>query len=300
MKILMIMVICAAALPALFLLMIMPRMTGKPDIKPFRRQLYAHRGLHDNTADAPENSLRAFGRAVEAGFGIELDVQLTKDEVPVVFHDFTLERMCSVSGKVCEHTFEELQQFSLCGSDQRIPRLEEVLELVGGQVPLIVELKTDNLDTRVCGKADELLSHYDGRYCIESFNPLAVLWYRRNRKGIVRGQLSDGFLKEGEYAGVLYFLLQNLLMNWLGKPDFIAYNRKYPRILARRLCRSLYHNTAVAWTVQSQVQLEEAEEYFDAFIFDSFVPQQDTRCAKCQMTTIKNRHIAENRRDVQK
>ncbi len=274
MKILMITGICAALLAVLFLLMIMPRVTGKPDRRPFRQRLYAHRGLHDNSTDAPENSLRAFGRAIEAGFGIELDVQLTKDQVPVVFHDFTLKRMCAVPGKVCEYTFQELQQYSLGATDQKIPKLEEVLGMVDGRVPLIVELKTDNLDIRVCGKADELLSDYRGPYCIESFNPLAVLWYRRNRKNILRGQLSDGFLKEGEYVGMLYFLLQNLLLNWLGKPDFIAYNRKYPRILARRLCRSLYHNTAVAWTVQSQAQLEEAENYFDVFIFDSFVPAQ--------------------------
>lgn len=274
MKVLMIIGICAAALLVLFLVMIMPRMTGKPDMKPFLGNLYAHRGLHDNRTDAPENSLRAFGKAVEAGFGIELDVQLTKDEVPVVFHDFTLKRVCGAPGKICEHTYEELRQFSLCGTDQRIPRLEEVLGLVDGQVPLIVELKTDNPDTRVCGKADELLSGYHGLYCIESFNPLAVLWYRRNRKAVVRGQLSDAFLKEGEYVGALYFLLQNLLLNWLGKPDFIAYNRRYPRILARRLCRGLYHNMAVAWTVKSQAQLEEAENYFDVFIFDSFMPVQ--------------------------
>lgn len=250
----------------------MPRMTGRPDAGPFRNRLYAHRGLHDNTSDAPENSMRAFQKAVEAGFGIEMDIQLTKDGVPVVFHDYTLKRVCGADGKVCQYTYEELQQFALYGTDQKIPRFEDVLELVDGRVPLIVELKIETVDTSVCPAADKLLSGYKGMYCIESFNPLGVFWYRRNRKKVVRGQLSDAFYKEGEYKGPLCFMLQNLLFNWLGKPDFIAYNHKYPRMLSRSLCRRLYRSTSAAWTIKSQEELEEAEKHFDIYIFDSFFP----------------------------
>lgn len=275
MKLLMILLICLTALVLLYLLMIMPRMLGRPDTASFLKWLYAHRGLHDNAGDAPENSLRAFGRAAEAGYGIEMDVQLSKDGVPVVFHDYTLKRICGAEGKVNQYTFEELQQFSLCGSDQKIPKFEEVLKLVAGRVPLIVELKIEAADTSVCPAADKLLTDYKGMYCIESFNPLGVLWYRRNRRHVVRGQLADAFLREGEYVGPLYFLLQNLLFNWLGKPDFVAYNRKYPDILSRRLCRGLYRNTAAAWTIKSQQELEEAARHFDVFIFDSFVPRKN-------------------------
>lgn len=241
-------------------------------MEPFCGWMYAHRGLHDNQTEAPENSMKAFGKAVSAGFGIELDVQLTKDNIPVVFHDSSLERVCGGKGKVNQYTFEELQQFSLCGTDQRMPKLEEVLELVDGRVPLIVELKSDSPDIRVCREADRVLSAYGGLYCIESFNPLAVWWYRRRRKTVARGQLSDAFLREGEYVGFLHFLLQNLLLNWLGRPDFIAYNCRYPRMLSRSLCRRICRSTAVAWTVRSREQMEAAEKYFDIFIFDSFVP----------------------------
>ena len=264
--------LCILALAFIYLLMIMPRMTGRPDAGPFRNRLYAHRGLHDNTSDAPENSMRAFQKAVEAGFGIEMDIQLTKDGVPVVFHDYTLKRVCGADGKVCQYTYEELQQFALYGTDQKIPRFEDVLELVDGRVPLIVELKIETVDTSVCPAADKLLSGYKGMYCIESFNPLGVFWYRRNRKKVVRGQLSDAFYKEGEYKGPLCFMLQNLLFNWLGKPDFIAYNHKYPRMLSRSLCRRLYRSTSAAWTIKSQEELEEAEKHFDIYIFDSFLP----------------------------
>lgn len=272
MKVIGIIVICILILAVLYLLMIMPRVAEKPDTAPFTRWLYAHRGLHDNWTDAPENSLRAFQKAVEAGFGIEMDIQMTKDHVPVVFHDFTLKRICNADGKIADYTFEELRQFHLCDSDQKIPKFEDVLKLVDGKVPLIVELKIEALDTSICPAGDKLLSAYKGMYCIESFNPLGVFWYRRHRKEIVRGQLSDAFLKEGEYRGVLYFLLQNLVFNFLTKPDFIAYHHKYPEILSRRICRGLYHNTAAAWTIKSQKELDAARKNFDIFIFDSFMP----------------------------
>lgn len=265
--------ICIFVLTVLYFLMIMPRMKGRPDTAPFLKWMYAHRGLHDNSGSAPENSLRAFQNAVDAGFGIEMDVQLSKDGVPVVFHDFTLQRICGVQGKVCEYNCEELMQFKLCGSDQRIPRFEDVLKLVDGRVPLIVELKIERIDISVCPAADRLLSGYRGMYCIESFNPLGVLWYRRNRRRVVRGQLSDAFRREG-YIGPHYFLLQNLLFNWLGKPDFVAYNHKYAKMLSRSLCRKLYHSTAAAWTIKSREELEAAKNNFDLFIFDSFVPSR--------------------------
>lgn len=307
MKILMILLIVLFALAALYLLMIMPRMLGRPDTAPFKQRLYAHRGLHCNQpaenlkkADdmeeggmngsgsaltegdrqlsdaaeqiAPENSLRAFQRAVDAGYGIELDVQMTKDQIPVVFHDFTLKRMCGGEGKVCDYTYEELQRFSLCGSDQKIPKFEDVLKCVDGKVPLIVELKIEDSDLSVCPAADGLLAEYKGLYCIESFNPLGLLWYRRHRKKVVRGQLSEAFLRDKGFSGLHYFLLQNLIFNWLTKPDFIAYNHRHHNMLSRRLCRNLFRNMAVAWTIKSQEQLEEARKHFDLIIFDSFVP----------------------------
>ncbi|MBO5165496.1 MAG: glycerophosphodiester phosphodiesterase [Lachnospiraceae bacterium] len=259
----------------LYLLLIMPRMYKRPYKKPFFEGiLYAHRGLHDNASEAPENSMAAFEKAIEAGYGIELDVQLTKDKIPVIFHDFTLQRVCGVEGKVAEYTYEELQQFSLCGSEQKIPKLADFLQLVDGRVPLIIEYKLPAMQTEVCAIADKLLAEYKGVYCIESFNPLALFWYRRNRKGIMRGQLAMNFLKseEKEYSPLLYFALGHLLFNFLTKPDFIAYNHGDYKGVSRRLCRHLYRCTAVAWTIRSEAELGARKQDFDLFIFDSFVP----------------------------
>ena len=273
MKVLAIILIVIVVLAILYFLMIMPRMAHKPDTACFKEWLYAHRGLHDNATQAPENSMAAFRKAVDAGFGIELDIQLTKDKIPVVFHDFTLKRVCGGEGKICDYTYEELQQFHLCESTEKIPKFEDVLQMVDGKVPLIVEFKIERTDLSLCPIADKMLRAYKGMYCMESFNPLGVQWYRKNHPELVRGQLSDAFLKEGEYVGVLYFVLQNLLLNFVTKPDFVAYNHHYPEILSRKLCRGLYHNTAAAWTIKSQQELDEARKHFDIFIFDSFVPE---------------------------
>ncbi len=255
-----------------YLLLIMPRPSSHKLTAPFRKWLYAHRGLHDNQKDCPENSMRAFENAVEKNYGIELDVQLTKDRIPVVFHDDTLNRICGIESKVQDFTYEELKKFRLCNTQERIPKFEEVLDLINGRVPLIVELKVNGVNLSLCREVDKLMQRYHGMYCVESFNPLAVCWYRRKRREIVRGQLSNAFIKEGEGKGILFFILQNLLLNCLGKPDFIAYNHKYPRMLSRKICHRIYHNTAAAWTIKSEEELAIARKYFDVFIFDSFEP----------------------------
>ncbi len=273
MKIVIALLIMIAVVIVLYLMAIMPRIKGKPDITPFRKWLYAHRGLHDNATDAPENSMKAFQKAVDAGFGIELDIQLSKDKVPVVFHDFSLKRICGLEGNVRDYTFAELKQFTLCKSEEHIPRLVDVLKLVDGKVPLIVEFKSESLDISLCPIADKLLREYKGMYCMESFNPLCVRWFYRKHKNIVRGQLSDAFFKDAGFKkNILNFSLQNLLFNFWAKPDFVAYNHKHPNILSRKLCHSLYGNMAVAWTIKSQAELEKAKKHFDLFIFDSFIP----------------------------
>lgn len=265
-------VCCIAVLVILYLLAIMPRIIGKPDHSGFMNCLYAHRGLHDNASDAPENSMRAFQKAVDAEFGIEMDIQLTKDQIPVVIHDFTLNRICGVEGRVDDYTYEELQQFSLYGTDQKIPKFEDVLKLVDGKVPLIVEFKIEKTDLSLCPIADKLLREYKGPYCMESFNPLCVRWYRKHHKDIVRGQLSHAYLEYDGKNKILDFALQNLLFNFITKPDFIAFNHKHQKVLSRRLCRVFYKNLAVAWTIRSEEELAEARKHFDLFIFDSFLP----------------------------
>lgn len=261
-------------LPLLYLGSIAPRMIAKPNMGAFRSYFYAHRGLYNNRSEAPENSLEAFKRAVEAGYGMELDVRLTKDRIPVVFHDETLERMCGQSGRVCDYTYEELKAFKLGVSEERIPLFADVLKLVDGRTPLIVELKIETMETTLCPIADKLLSGYKGLYCIESFNPLALWWYRLHRGKVARGQLSTAFAKDHEGNGPHHFAIQELLLNFISKPDFIAYNFKHSGILSRRICCNVFGATAVAWTIRSEADLQKARKQFDLFIFEGFRPCQ--------------------------
>ena len=266
-----------AVLSGLYLLAVMPRMTNRPDPAPFNTRFFAHRGLHDNGSDAPENSMAAFRKAVESGYGIELDVQLSADNVPVIFHDPDLLRVCGVKKLVKDCTFAELTRYTLFKSGERIPSLKEFLKMVDGRVPLIVEFKSEDMDMTLCSVIDSMLREYKGVYCIESFNPLVLLWYRIHRPEVMRGQLSDGFLHIPKYRTLpkapATISVQFLIPNFLSKPDFIAYNHMYEGNLSRRICRSLYRAKSAAWTIRSEKELEKAAGAFDVFIFDSFIPK---------------------------
>lgn len=265
-------IIVLLCLAIIYMLAIMPRVFHCPDTGLFREVYFAHRGLHDNAGDAPENSMAAFRKAVEAGFGMELDVHVTRDGVPVIFHDFKLDRICGAEGKIEEYTYEELQRFTLCDSEEKIPRFEDLLAMVQGQVPLIVEIKSESADMSACERIDRLLRTYEGSYCIESFNPLVLWWFRRHHNEVVRGQLSSDFRRDGGYTHVMYFVMTHLLLNFLTKPDFIAYNHKFYKEPGRRLCQKLFRRPAAAWTIRSQHELEAVRNDFDVFIFDSFCP----------------------------
>lgn len=258
----------------LYLIMIMPRMLHRPDTSSLFGWYYAHRGLHDNQSEAPENSLKAFSKAVENGYGIELDVQLTKDEQVVVFHDFNLNRVCGVDALVNSMTYEELQKLSLLKSEEKIPLFSEVLKLVDGKVPLIVEIKMMDTKTRVCELANDLLKNYSGVYCIESFHPFAVHWYQEHRPDIIRGQLSADFYKEGEKEDWQMYAVHHLITNVMCRPDFIAYSNKSAGAVGRNICRYLYHGLSVAWTIRSAEELEEARNKYDLFIFEGFLPEK--------------------------
>ena len=273
--------VCTAALSGAYIYAIMPRVVHKPDKSAFQTRFFAHRDLHKNGTALPENSLPAIKKAVEEGYGIEFDIQVTRDGVPVVFHDFTLRRMCGQKGRVCDYTLQQLRRFRLLDCGEPIPTFKEALEAVNGKVPLIIEMKVEYFDLRICRAADQLLRDYRGVYCIESFNPLVLLWYRKNRPDVMRGQLSDGFLFQKEFRTPVKIapglFIQFLVTNCVTRPDFIAYNFKYQGNLSRALCRRLFKGKAAAWTVRSEDELKRAKPHFDVYIFDSFIPHASHR-----------------------
>ncbi len=258
---------------AIYLFAIAPNTVQRMKNTKLGARFYAHRGLHDNETDAPENSMHSFGLAIESGYGIEFDVQLTKDDQVVVFHDESLKRACGQIGNVRDYTYKELQSFPLFMSEERIPLFLDVLHEVDGKVPLIIEIKIHENVEKVCSKVNEVLKNYRGEYVIESFHPLAVKWYRTNRPDIIRGQLSSNFRKdEEEEYRVSYFFVQHLLFNFLTRPDFIAYSHKYRNAMSLLVCRNLFKASTVAWTIRSQNELYASMSGFDLFIFEGFIP----------------------------
>ena len=230
---------------------------------------YAHRGLFGG--DVPENSLAAFADAVKAGYGIELDVQLSADGEVMVFHDATLERMTGEKGKLSEYTLDQLRSLRLNGTGYGIPTLREVLALVDGKVPLLVELKGESTDTSVCPAADAVLQDYHGAYLIESFNPLLLRWYKKYHPDVLRGQLTTNLTK-GLGKNMRNRLLDSLLLNMVTRPDFLAYDIRCPKRLPIRLCTGFFHAHRFIWTVRDGEEYRRTEA-LDAFaIFENFCP----------------------------
>lgn len=216
---------------------------------------YAHRGYHGE--GAPENSLEAFRRAIGMGYGIELDVRQSADGTLYVFHDDTLTRMCGVEKKFCEVHDEELDALRLSGSEHKIPRFDEVLALVDGKVPLLVELKGAIGDKTLCPAVAPVLDAYKGAYSVESFNSFLVQWFKKNRPGVVRGQLYT-YIKESNPGKLgLHLFGDSLMMHTLSRPDFVAYNEKHERLPLLRLCLALYRPYRFVWTTRSKERYEE-------------------------------------------
>ncbi len=260
-----------ALLPILYLFLIRPR-RKKADCRPFFHCCFAHRGLHAAQNKVPENSLLAFAQAVEAGYGIELDVQLSADGVPIVFHDATLSRMCAIDKRVDTLTLQELKTYSLANTKEQIPAFSEVLELVNGKVPLLVEIKMDRMNFDITRKIDDLLTRYNGLYCIESFHPAALWWYRKNRPGILRGQLSTHFNVENRTLDPLQYLLGKMILNVISRPDFISYNWRFRKDLSLFLCSRLFKAHTAGWVIRSEMELQTCRKYFDMYIFENFLP----------------------------
>ena len=239
-----------------------------------RKFRYAHRGLHDSKNGIPENSMAAFRLAAENGYGIELDIHLTKDGRLAVIHDSSLLRTAGVDIRVETLTAEELEPYRLEGTDEKIPFLEEVLPLFEGKAPLIVELKVEDNAASLAKAACELLDQYKADYCIESFHPQAVLWLKKNRPEICRGQLSQNFLKgdDTKLGKAADFAMTNLLTSFLTVPDFIAYNHEHRNCPSLKLAKAIWCVQEVSWTLRTPEAMETCEKDGSLSIFEHFKP----------------------------
>ncbi len=237
---------------------------------------FAHRGLHDMSEGIPENSMAAFRRAVGHGFGAELDVHLMADGDLAVVHDSNLNRVCGVDVCIEDLTAEDLKDYPLMGTQERIPLLRDVLALFEGKTPLVIELKVERGNANALTDAVmAALEGWNGTYCIESFHPAVLLRLKEKYPRILRGQLSQDFLRDSEVSDLslpVRFVLTNLLTTAATRPDFIAYKWQDRGNASLRLMKALYGVHEVDWTVRDRATMELLDGAGATSIFEGFVP----------------------------
>ena len=221
--------------------------------------IITHRGIHDNI-NIYENTLEAFKLSIKKGYAIELDIRMTKDKQIIVFHDNNTKRLTKKNRIVEESTYQELNNQNIL----HIPLLTEVIKLVNGKVPLLIEIKTipktGELETRLMN----ILKTYQGKYAIQSFNPKVLYWFKRNYPNILRGQLSMKYHKH-KLSTLKKYILSNMLFNTITKPNFISY--KYNELSPNQIKKYKKKNIKlIGWTITNEKEFNHYKKYYDNLI----------------------------------
>ena len=260
-----------AVLVTIFLILLQGR-KDHPGLKELQGWYYAHRGLHGE--GRPENSMAAFRAALEGGYGIEFDLHLLKDGNIAVIHDSKLKRTTGAEGRIEDLCTEDLKNYYLEGTEETIPTFRQLLDLYAGKAPLIVELKpVDGNHAALCQKACEMLDDYQGPYCLESFDPRCIRWLKVNRPELIRGQLSENWMKPGnDIPWLARFALTHNLLNFWTSPDFIAYKFADRNTTANYYCRKVWKMVGVSWTIRNKEDFDKAVKEGWLPIFEGFEP----------------------------
>lgn len=227
-------------------------------------KIIAHRGIYDNKI-VFENTLEAFKLAIKKDYIIELDIQLTKDKEIIVFHDTNIKRITGINKIVENSTYQELNNQNII----HIPTLKEVLDLVNGKVPLLIEIKSNNKVGELETKIMNILKKYNGKYAIQSFDPKVLYWFKTNHPNIIRGQLASKF-KKTKLIPIKKFILSNMLFNIITNPHFISY--KCNELSIKKIKK--YKNkkiTVIGWTITNEIEFNHYKKYYDNLICEKFL-----------------------------
>lgn len=235
------------------------------DLEFLSRSLIAHRGYYNNKKGIPENSVIAFKKAIDSNYLIELDVRLTKDKKLVVFHDDNLKRVCGVNKRVKDLTYKELLKYNLFDTTQKVPLFSEVIKLVNGRVPILIETKFHNRYGALEKILINELSNYKGLYAIQSFYPLSLLWFKTNTKHIPIGLLSSNFKNNSNSLKKL--IGKTLILDLFFKTDFISYDLK--GLPNNYLSLKKDKKKIVIWTIKNKKDYDLAKKYTDALICEN-------------------------------
>lgn len=229
----------------------------------------AHRGLHDKSH--PENSLSAIDRAIRRGFPVEIDVQSSADRRAVVFHDWNLLRLTGLDARVKMTGSAQIAKLRLAGGGERIPLLEDVLDLIAGRQAVVIEIKNRKRPGALEPAVSKILRDYRGPVAIHSFNPFSLGWFRRNHPELCRGQISCSFDTD-DMADWKKVILAHYGMNWMSRPQFISHHWKQLPAVVPALLRRLLRIPLLTWTLRSPEEQNQALRHADNFFFEGYEP----------------------------
>lgn len=227
----------------------------------------AHRGYHQGNKEVPENSRISFIKAIEKGYNIEIDLNVTKDDKVVVFHDGEATRMCGVDRNLVDMTLEEIKQLRLQGGEEQVMELQEFLDLVNDQVGLLIEFK-GSYNGKLERAAYPILKQYNGRYVMQAFQPESLRWFKKNAPEVPRGQLCFNYMPNKKIPWLRRFLFTNLFSNFIGRPHFISYNYPGRKFYTVRVLRSMGAKLLV-WTIRNEQDYNAVKDECDNVIFEN-------------------------------
>jgi glycerophosphoryl diester phosphodiesterase len=236
----------------------------------------AHRGLHGRAG--PENSRAAIAAAVSAGYGIEIDLQASRDGVAMVFHDAHLDRLTRAKGPVAARTWAELTRLRLRGTSERIPTLREVLALVAGRVPLLIEVKDQShtlgpVDGRLEADTAKALADYKGPVAVMSFNPHSVAAFAAHAPDLPRGLVTCAFTAE-DWPGIPTDRLTQLAtLDAVAQTGALFISHDWRALDMPQVARLKAAGLPIlCWTIRSPAQEAKARQVADAITFEGYTP----------------------------
>ena len=243
------------------------------DLTWLRKDNIAHRGFHTIDKSVPENSLLAFSNAIQKGYSIELDLNVLKDGTVVTFHDIHLKRLCNDPRFLSELEKNDLKDLRLLNTNEHIATLEEVLSLVDGQVPLLIELKPHGNVIFLCESFMKVMKDYQGVWAVFSFHPSVVRWFKKNHPKVIRGQIAEFFKDNKDISKISKYLMKSMFLNRFSKPDFVSYgiydmpNKYLDRLMKKGM-------TVISYAARTQEELDFVRERYHNAVFEHFEPKK--------------------------
>ena len=247
----------------IFMMTTIPTRKGKN--MSWMKGISAHRGWFSKDQSVAENSMSAFRQALEKNIDIELDIQMTADRKLIVFHDSNLQRMCQVDISVAEATYDEIKQHTFYNSDENIPTLQEVLAEIDGKVNVFIEIKPTDLVDEVCQQVVLILDQYEGNFAICSFNPLVLMWLRKNRPHYIRGQNIQFFLFDKRQSILNRVLLTINGYNIFTRADYVSVHTDIVKFF---VWMRMFKGFLSCWAVSNDTDYRQLKKKVDHLIIE--------------------------------